>query len=100
MRLTSQEIETIRRLTRQIFGERSNVYLFGSRVDDKKRGGDIDLFIEGADENCYTLENKVHFLAELKKEIGDQKIDVVFDSETTRHKKLFYNSVLKSRVVL
>lgn len=44
MRLTDKEIEIIKSQTFKIFGE-SQIYLFGSRVDDDKKGGDIDLFI-------------------------------------------------------
>jgi len=100
MRLTSQEIEAIKRITKNIFGKEASVSLFGSRVDDMKKGGDIDLLIKCPDKNKYTIENKVRFLAELKQEIGDQKIDVVFDNNMTRQKKLFYNSITRNKTPL
>lgn len=28
------------------FGENAKIWLFGSRVDDKQRGGDVDFFVE------------------------------------------------------
>ncbi len=37
---------TIRTAVAETFGEDANIWLFGSRVDDNKRGGDIDLLIE------------------------------------------------------
>jgi predicted nucleotidyltransferase len=46
MRLTEKQIEIIRDGVFKHFGEKSAVYLFGSRVDDTKKGGDIDLLIE------------------------------------------------------
>ncbi|AJP48550.1 DNA polymerase subunit beta [Rugosibacter aromaticivorans] len=46
MRLTKAQIDTIRKATSQSFGENALVWLFGSRVDDAKRGGDVDLYIE------------------------------------------------------
>ena len=46
MRLTETQIDTIRKATHQNFGEDALVWLFGSRLDDTKRGGDIDLYIE------------------------------------------------------
>ncbi|MFZ5592659.1 MAG: nucleotidyltransferase domain-containing protein [Pseudomonadota bacterium] len=45
-RLTTSQIETIRQTARQIFGSEVSVWLFGSRVDDSRRGGDIDLYME------------------------------------------------------
>ena len=45
MRLQSKEIETILRVAKDIYGDDVRVYLFGSRLNDTKRGGDIDLLI-------------------------------------------------------
>jgi len=100
MRITDKEVEIIKRLTRDIFGEPARAYLFGSRVDDGKRGGDIDLCIVSDDESVLTFNNKISFLVRLKQEIGDQKIDLVFDNESTRAKVNFYNSIVNQRIRL
>ena len=77
MRLTSTQYQAIKKYFHEIFGE-GEIYLFGSRVDDSRRGGDIDLYIR-----TKNLQNLVHkkldFLTKLKHDIGEQKIDVVFD---------------------
>ena len=44
MRLSSKEVEIIKENTKKIFGN-SKIILFGSRIDDNKKGGDIDLYI-------------------------------------------------------
>ena len=44
MRLSSKEKSIIKEQITMLFGE-ADVYLFGSRVDDAKKGGDIDLYI-------------------------------------------------------
>lgn len=46
MRLTERQIQAISQHVRQVAGERSRVRVFGSRLDDMARGGDIDLMLE------------------------------------------------------
>lgn len=48
MRLTATQFKTIHQTTRQYFGADAAVWLFGSRADDRQRGGDIDLYVETA----------------------------------------------------
>ena len=45
MRLSKREIEAILQVAEDIYGTDVKVYLFGSRVDDSRRGGDIDLLV-------------------------------------------------------
>ena len=54
----------------------ARLLLFGSRVDDSKRGGDIDLLVI-----THTLgfPDKLQILADLHQQLGDQKIDLVPD---------------------
>ncbi|MGM0377483.1 MAG: nucleotidyltransferase domain-containing protein [Bacteroidota bacterium] len=100
MRLSKLQIDIINNLARKYFGQETTVYLFGSRTDDRKKGGDIDLLIKNNDETTLILETKIHFLAELKTKIGDRKIDVVFDNSNTRQKKNFYRSVIRQKIEL
>ena len=46
MRLTATQRQCILQATQQNFGADANVWLFGSRVDDARRGGDVDLYVE------------------------------------------------------
>jgi predicted nucleotidyltransferase len=78
MRISCREIAAIKELAKACFGAEAVVYLFGSRVDDGKRGGDIDLYIETDERDAVrVLDAKYDFLAKLKRRIGDQRIDVV-----------------------
>ncbi len=77
MRLTSSELDAVRTCAKQHFGEKCIVRLFGSRVDDARRGGDIDLHIEAATPEMASLQHELEFLVALKDIIGEQRIDVV-----------------------
>jgi predicted nucleotidyltransferase len=83
MRLTQTEREVIKTQVRKIFGETSQVYLFGSRVDDNKKGGDIDLLIEPQIINN-TFEQKMDLLTQLQLALGCQKIDIVLSVDPSR----------------
>ena len=100
MRLSRFEITQIKELARNHFGDHVKVYLFGSRTDDTKRGGDIDLLIQHKQAESLTLQAKVRFLAQLKQKIGEQKIDVVLDNSVSKRKTTFYQSILKHAVSL
>ena len=82
MRLSKRYIEVIKKYFKEFF-ENGEIYLFGSRVDDSKKGGDIDLYLEVKDYSNL-FEKKLKFLSRVKKELGDQKIDVVFNTDSSR----------------
>jgi predicted nucleotidyltransferase len=46
MRLLPDQTEAIRRVTRQLAGNDARVWLFGSRLNEGERGGDVDVLIE------------------------------------------------------
>lgn len=46
MRLSAAQTQSIVHCVRQQFGADAQVMLFGSRLDDTARGGDVDLLIE------------------------------------------------------
>jgi len=61
MRLTPYEIESIKKAFKESFGE-GRVILFGSRVDDSQKGGDIDLYLIPAKQYADEIERKTVFL--------------------------------------
>jgi predicted nucleotidyltransferase len=75
MRLSQEQINVLKDGLKQL-DAMARVYLFGSRVDDSKKGGDIDLLIKSeklsrADIRKLRMDFYRHF--------GEQKIDVLLD---------------------
>ena len=79
MRLTPQQAAIIRDTAREVFGADARVWLFGSRVDDSKRGGDIDLLIETCDRlaPAEMVQRRTRYAARLYRSLGEQRIDMV-----------------------
>ena len=73
MRLSNSEIKVIRSVIAK-YDNAAKVRLFGSRVDDNKRGGDIDLLVFS---NKLRFEENIKIKAKLKELLGDQKIDII-----------------------
>lgn len=78
MRLTSYEHVAIKKILLENFGQDAKIMLFGSRTDDSKKGGDIDLYVETkiADIN-EIYDKKSSAVIELYDKIGEQKIDLI-----------------------
>jgi len=83
MRLTPYEIESIKKAFKETF-EDGKIYLFGSRVDDTKRGGDIDLYLVPTKRFDDERKRKIKFLIKLDEYIGEQKLDVVLAKDKNR----------------
>ena len=76
MRLTTPEIQAIVRAVRAVFGETANVRVFGSRVRDDLKGGDLDLFIE-AEPGAGSVVNEQRLRDLLGPALDDLRVDVV-----------------------
>lgn len=96
MRLTIYEVKMILKAFDETF-KNGKVYLFGSRVDDSLKGGDIDLFIVLDKKINLEYEKKISFLSKLKKSLGEQKIDVVIAKNSNR---LIEKEALKDGIML
>lgn len=81
MRLKSGEIALIKKTAIECFGKNVRVYLFGSRTDDKKKGGDIDIYIE-TEVKKNLFDRKLKMLEVLHEKLEDQKIDLVINNFT------------------
>jgi len=77
VRLSEKEVFTLKKSLFDL-DEKASLYLFGSRVDDAKRGGDIDLLIVS---KKITGRDIRKIRLDFFKKFGEQKIDIVLDNE-------------------
>ena len=75
MRLNNSEKNKIIEYAQLYFGTDIKLYLFGSRVDDNKKGGYIDLYLEA--ETVIDLQIKINFLTAIYKNITQRKVDLI-----------------------
>ncbi len=85
MRLSTYEIDVIKDTFKDIF-QNGDIYLFGSRIDDNKKGGDIDLYIKLSSplQIKDMMAKKSKFRLKLEDKIGEQKIDIIISRNTSR----------------
>ena len=101
LRLTKHQRATIKALVIEVFGSGALVWLFGSRVDDCRRGGDIDLLIETHQMDAMAIERaEIKFQTQLQKAIGDQKIDVLVAYPSRKHYQPIFRVAKQTGVLI
>jgi len=80
MRLTTIEISDIKMIIQQI-DEKADIYLYGSRIDDAKRGGDIDLLVIS---DAIDFNKKLEIAGNLFEALGEQKVDLLIESNFSK----------------
>lgn len=100
MRITEYQRKKIKDVIEKFFGTKAEVYLFGSRADDNKKGGDIDLLISLTGE-CENLElKKIKSVTGIQFAIGDQKIDLVVTPDILNDSRIVVREALEKGVRL
>lgn len=102
MRLSPKEIKAI---TESFFvcltGFKYTLYLFGSRVDAHKKGGDIDLLcVVDPIQKEPAVNLKSQIKNEIFKTIPEQKIDITIASQDELKTNVFLQSILDEAIVL
>jgi len=59
-----------------------HIYLFGSRTNDQKKGGDIDLLLQVSPKDFSSVVNKKYQLRfDLEEALGDQRVDLTISTD-------------------
>ncbi len=91
VRLDPSQVLVICQAFRSTFLDDDHLWLFGSRANLSKRGGDIDLYVETTIQPLQkAMDAKSKFYIQLIKQLGDQKIDIVINDNQGSN-KLIYN---------
>jgi predicted nucleotidyltransferase len=98
MRLSSFEQNSIVTNFKNYFPN-SKLYLFGSRADNTKKGGDIDLYIETTSDE-YDYLKVLELNSKIQNEIGWQKIDIVVNQLDKKQDKFIYKNAKNTGVLL
>lgn len=75
----------------------AKIYLFGSRVDDTKKGGDIDLMVET--KYSVSLRDEIKLLSSLELNGIERKIDLLIVTPLKKHTKMI-ESINDKRIAL
>lgn len=101
MRLTDQQRAIIRATVAETFGAGAEVWLFGSRADDSKRGGDIDLLIETDQVDVDAIARaEIALLTKLQMKLGEQKIDVLLDYPSRKIRPPIFSIAKQTGILL
>ncbi len=77
MRITPEQRIAIVQSVKEVMGDGARVKLFGSRADDSKRGGDIDLYVQvdGTDQDLRKKTSTI--LYRIFQKLGELPIDII-----------------------
>ena len=102
MRLTEEERHDIAQAALAVLPGGARVSLFGSRVDDAKRGGDIDLLVEipGAASADEVVRLRTLLAARLYRLMGERRIDIVLTHPDAADDRLIVGEARRQAIEL
>lgn len=95
MRISKEMIDFLKSSTLEL-SQKADIYLFGSRTDDKLQGGDIDILIlsESPLNRSFLRSMKTNFF----KQFGMQKLDLINFTFSEKHP--FKSLILETAILL
>ena len=94
MRLYLEEVEVLKNKLKTLSSD-AKLYLFGSRVNDDAKGGDIDLLVVS---NELTKKDLRLLRIDFFKHFGEQKLDIILDNG--EFKNPFTRHIFKKAILL
>jgi len=95
MRMPPDYQKTIKDTAVKVFGARASVWLFGSRLDDTAKGGDVDLLIKLESPTADKAVLAARYNALLQMKLGLQKFDVLVIDPSTPIQQIHQHALSK-----
>ena len=89
MRLSKEEVLLIKNVIKTK-DPQARIFLYGSRIDDSLKGGDIDIFIIS---ETMGFSDKIDILIDLEEKLGERRIDLTIHSSKSIKENTFFNSI-------
>jgi len=99
MRLDDKTRQIIKSEVATQLGAEAVVRLFGSRVDDSQRGGDIDLLIEPRQPLAHRVQAECRLAARLFIKLGGRKVDVLI-RDPLKPQQPIHEQALRQGIIL
>ncbi len=94
MRISNYEIKIIKDVIYKYVNELEvEIYLFGSRAFDYKKGGDIDIFIKT--DNKISLKDKIKILTDFEIFGIERQVDLVIQDSNTQFEEIFKKALME-----
>ncbi len=93
MRLTEAMQQIIKTEVYKLLGPDSQIILFGSRIDDSQKGGDIDLFIQTPQQLSNKIEAECRLSARLYIKLGGRKVDVLIKDKHSNIAPIYQHAI-------
>ncbi len=99
MRLTPDQIDVIKTTAQSVLGEEVRVVLFGSRVDDAAKGGDVDLLVECSQPLSEPAVLTARVASRISRAMHGRKVDVLLKAPNLQEHPI-HRIALQQGVVL
>jgi len=86
MRISKNDIDIIKDVISSHI-KNPKILLFGSRLYDEKKGGDIDILVQTSQN--ITLKKQLEILSELEIKGIERKVDLLFQTPYTKEQNIF-----------
>lgn len=101
MRIKQKTVNELFEAISEIYTDKYELRLYGSRLDESRKGGDIDLLLIVPAQNLKNLQLlKPEILVAMKSHIGEQRIDLTISSLDCINQNNFLKSIFEDSVIL